>query len=379
VQYVQPLAERGIDLEVRPFLDARLFATLYRRDQLPRTALGLALAALKRPRDAWRARNADVVMVQREAMMFGPPVIEWLTMYLGKRPLLLDLDDATYTAYRSPTFGRLASVIKCFGKTDQLIDWAQVVTCGNGAIAKHAADRGALTRVIPTVVDTDRFQPAAEAPTRSIPVLGWVGSHSTYPYLQSIFPALQEVGRRTPFHLRVIGSGRPPVEIPGLSIEFLDWQMDREIEDFQSFDIGLYPVIADEWSAGKSGFKSIQYMAVGLPFVATPVGACAEIGVPGITHFTAETHDGWVDTLTRLLTEESLRRRMGAAGREHALSNYTVPAQADKLAEALRMCVLPRSSQQPGKPPGAGQPKTSSIDDVSTSSEIDPELVSVRV
>src|SRR3954454_10164101 len=107
-QFVAPLAERGISLDVRPFLDSRLFTTLYRRDNLPRTALGVLKASLERLGDVWGADDADVVLVQREAMLFGPPVVEWLTTRVGGRPLVLDLDDATYVRYTSPTFGRLA-------------------------------------------------------------------------------------------------------------------------------------------------------------------------------------------------------------------------------------------------------------------------------
>jgi glycosyltransferase involved in cell wall biosynthesis len=112
--------------------------------------------------------------------------------------------------------------------------------------------------------------------------------------------------------------------------------MEREIEDFQSFDIGLYPIAADEWASGKSGFKAIQYMAVGIPYVASPVGACREIGEPNVTHLLASTKDEWVEALASLLSDKELRERLGRAGRAHATEHYTVAVQADKLAEALR-------------------------------------------
>ena len=80
-------------------------------------------------------------------------------------------------------------------------------------------------------------------------------------------------------------------------METLDWSLEREVEDFQSFDIGLYPIVDDGWSAGKSGFKAIQYMAVGIPHVVTPLGACAEIGEPGVTHFCASSRDEWCGAL----------------------------------------------------------------------------------
>src|SRR6185312_1533445 len=100
-----------------------------------------------------------------------------------------------------------------------------------------------------------------------------------------------------------------------------------------SIDASLY---SGNWAAGKSGFKALQYMAVGIPYVATPVGASAEIGIEGTTHFCARTNEEWHDALSVLLRDTETRKRMGAAGRAHVIENYGLPAQADKLAAALR-------------------------------------------
>ncbi|HEX8844384.1 MAG TPA: glycosyltransferase family 4 protein [Pyrinomonadaceae bacterium] len=338
-QFIAPLAERGITLKVSPFLNSRQFASLYNRKRLPRTALGLVGSTLRRFGNVIQAQNADVVLVQREAMLFGPPFFEWLTGRLGKRPLVLDLDDATYVSYTSPTYGRLGSLLKWFSKTDELIRWARVVTCGNRAIAEYVSGKGGRARVIPTVVDLERFRPRAAAAGSGPPVLGWVGTHSTFKYLAMIFPALRELARTVPFRLKIVGAGVEKIELPGVEVENLSWNMEREIEDFRSLDIGLYPIdaklYADNWAAGKSGFKAIQYMAVGIPYVVSPVGACVEIGEAGLTHLFASTPTEWTAALKDLLTDEAKRRRMGEAGRRHAEEHYNVPLQADKLAAAL--------------------------------------------
>lgn len=336
-QFVSPLAERGITLEVHPFIDSTLFASLYRREALPATAISLVGATARRLGDTWRARGVDVLLVQREAMLFGPPVIEWLAMRLGSCPMVLDLDDATYLPYVSPVYGRLASRLKWFSKTDDLIRWAKVVTCGNRAIADYVESKGRRTALIPTVVDTERFRPRPNQQQSSsgVPVLGWAGTHSTYPYLETIFPVLQQLARTHRFRLKVVGSGRREINLPGVEVENLKWDLAREIEDFQSFDIGLYPIVQSEWAAGKSGFKAIQYMAVGIPYVVTPVGSCAEIGEANVTHLCASSLDEWRVSLGRLLSDAALRKQMGEAGRTHTLQYYTVPIQSDKLARVL--------------------------------------------
>src|SRR5260221_9951437 len=113
-QFVTPLADRGIALTIHPFLDSQLFQRLYIQRSLPRTAIGLIKSAFLRLADVIPARKADVILVQREAMMFGPPLIEWLTTKALRRPMVLDLDDATYISYTSPTYGGLGSALKWF-------------------------------------------------------------------------------------------------------------------------------------------------------------------------------------------------------------------------------------------------------------------------
>lgn len=335
-QFVGPLAERGIELTIRPFLDAKLFESLYQRRVIARTAFGLLKSALLRFRDLLAVRGADIVFVQREAMIFGPPLFEWLITRARKIPMVLDLDDATYLPYTSPTYGRVSKALKWFSKTNDLIRWANIVTCGNRVIADYVMSQGKPAVIIPTVVDTDRFRPRAATQKTDIPVIGWVGTHSTYQYLATVFPVMKRLASEHRFRLKIVGAGQEPITIPGVEVENLSWSLEREIEDFQSFDIGLYPIVEDEWSAAKSGFKSVQYMAIGIPFVTTPVGACAEIGEANETHLIAQTEDEWYVALGRLLADENLRERMGTAGRRHAVQHYSVAAQAAKLADVFR-------------------------------------------
>ncbi|MEK6374323.1 MAG: glycosyltransferase [Acidobacteriota bacterium] len=325
-QFIRPLAERGIDVTFSPFLDASLFAVLYEPRKLLRRLPRMLLRSLTRIRDAFRP--ADVVFVQREAMLFGPPIVERLV----RRPMVLDLDDATWIAYRSPVYGRFATLLKWPGKTDRLIRWARVVTCGNPNIAEYVRARGAEAVVLPTVVDPQVFRPRTTPPPE-VPVVGWIGTHSTAPYLERLLPLFEQLQREVRFELTIIGSGLP--------IDTRPWRMDREADDFRSLDAGVYPLGDDAWSAAKSGFKAVQYMASGLPFVMSPVGVCAAMGIPGETHLNAVTDDEWLAALRRLLTDAALRMRMGRAGRAFAERHYSLDAHADTLAAIIRAAAVP--------------------------------------
>lgn len=335
VQFIPLLDRQGITVTVRPFLDSGVFASLYKRGSanLLRVAAGSARGAGRRLGDAFTALRADVLYVQREAMLVGPPVWEWAMTRLAGRPMVLDLDDATYLSYTSPVYGPLAR-LKWFSKTEKLIRWADVVTCGSRAILEGVRNLGGRGILMPSAVDTDRFCPVRRA--SGVPVVGWIGTQSTFSFLETVFPVLERLARAHSFRLKIVGSGRADVSVPGIAVENAAWSLEREVADFQSIDIGLYPITPSRWNAAKSGLKAVQYMAVGIPFVASPVGAPAEIGEPGVTHLLASSPEEWSAALSRLLSDPDLRARMGAAGRRHAVDHHSLAGHAEILAGALR-------------------------------------------
>jgi glycosyltransferase involved in cell wall biosynthesis len=336
MQYVPLLADEGITVDVRPFLSDRTFAHLYDRRRAVQTAGGILAGVARRVGDMVHLGSYDLLFVQREAALIGPAIFEWF----GQRslPMVLDLDDSTYVERSSEVFGIVARLLKFHGKTARMIPWASHVVCGNPTIAAYVAQRGVPTSILPTIVDVNVFTPGADRVDHSTLTIGWMGTHSTYPYLRTLLPLFRTLAARHRFRLRIVGAGKEEI-IPGVDAEFLPWRLEREIVDLQSFDVAVYPIIQDEWAAGKSGFKSIQYLSCGLPFVATPVGVVSEIGIPGQTHFEAKTEEEWDWALSRLLVDRDLRRRMGDAGRRYAVEHYSTRRSAAALADTIRNVV----------------------------------------
>lgn len=339
-QFVEPLAKLGIEVTVSPFLDSRSFKGFYSSGAgTLRKAAMMLPSIFKRIREIFTVRRYDLIFVQREAMLFGPAIFERLFKAIAGRPLVLDLDDATYVSYVSPSFGRLGSFFKAFGKTDKLIEQADLVICGNRFIAEYVASKGAETVVVPTVAGLNAFFPVEKQ--NDIPVVGWIGTHSTLPFLRSIFPVLERLAAKHKFVLKIVGGESSDLAIQGVTIINEKWSLEREIADFQSLDIGLYPMSVtasanEEWIKGKSGFKAIQYLAVGVPFVMTPIGVCAEIGEPDVTHFNAGTDSEWYEALDKLLSSTELRKKMGQFGRKYSEDHYSVETHAETLAMSLR-------------------------------------------
>ena len=339
IQYIEPLADKGIQLTVAPFLSKSDFSSLYQPGNIFGKMKRMMALTGKKFLNSLKSQEYDAVLIQREAMLFGPPIFEWLSKTIGKCPVILDLDDATYIKQTSPTYGRLGSALKFSGKTDVLIKWSETVICGNPTIAEYVESKGGKTIIVPTIVDTDKFRPGEKNETKST-VIGWIGTHSTFSFLESLFPVFADLAQKYNFTLKIVGAGKPEIAIKGVAVENLEWSLEREIEDFQFLDIGLYPLqttdlVNEKWLMGKSGFKSIQYLSVGIPFVVTPVGVAGEIGVENKTHFAATTKEQWYESLAKLLESGDLRKQMGENGRNYALENYQLSSQSELIAAVL--------------------------------------------
>jgi glycosyltransferase involved in cell wall biosynthesis len=341
VQFIDALSARGIDVTFSPFLDSALFASLYDRRRILQIAPRLLFRLIRRFRDVLRSFRCDVLWVQREAMLVGPPLIEWLITRVLGRPMVLDLDDATYIPLTSPVYGRLATLLKWPSKTDTLLRWSATTVAGSPAVAEYATAGGSRTFLIPTLADLGSFTPAEKK--HAVPVVGWIGSHSTFQYVEKLLPVFERLAREHRFILRIVGSSRRAVSVPGAEVDLKAWRMNEEVEDFRSLDIGVYPLSDDEWSAGKAGFKAIQYMAAGIPFVASPVGVCATIGNPGETHLLARTADEWFVRLDSLLRDERRRVAMGHASRSYAEKHFALEPYIDLLADILRTTAARKS------------------------------------
>jgi glycosyltransferase involved in cell wall biosynthesis len=346
-QFIPALAEANVEVTLLPFLTAADFEGLYDRKRIAGTAFRLLLALFRRLAELPRILAADVLFIQREAMLFGPPLIEWLAARVARIPIVLDLDDPTWIPIASPVYGRYATLLKFPAKTNWLTRQAQAVICGSETIAARVRADGVRAVVLPTIVDSAVFTPSADRHLRNgdLPVVGWIGTHGTWAYLQSIFPTLEKVAESVPFRLRIVGSGQQTLTLRGIEVEMLPWRMDREVQDFQSLDVGLYPLPDEEWAQGKSGLKAIQYLACGVPYVASPIGVVREIGIPGVTHLVASTPEEWRAALERLLRDGDERRRMGAAGRGYMLEHYAIGDFARRIGEVLRDAASPARAE----------------------------------
>jgi glycosyltransferase involved in cell wall biosynthesis len=285
------------------------------------------------------SRSFDVIFLYREILPIGPPLVEQYLSRPGRPPLVLDYDDAIFLPNVSEA-NRVISTLKMPQKLARTVAHSRHVITGNAYLADYARRYNPNVTIIPTCVDTTRWVPDPRGflHGRDIagpPVIGWIGSPTTGPYLRLLGGLLQRVAAERPVRLRISGAGAP-FELPGVDVENVPWSLDREVELFNTCDIGVYPLADDDWARGKCGFKAIQFMACGVPVVASAVGVNREIIQDGVNGFLASTADEWQCKLARLIDDAALRRRFAAAGRETIERKYSLAVNAPALAAVLR-------------------------------------------
>lgn len=325
-QYIPWLQQHGWRCEVSPIVSEADDRFLYKPGHFLDKLRFVRRAIARRRKDVARMADFDIVFVCREALMTRSTLFE-RRFSSGPARLVYDFDDAIWLHSVSEA-NRRWGWVKDAGKTERIIAMADLVIAGNRYLADYALRSNQRTSIIPTTIDTDEYQPGA--PRRDDTVcIGWSGSITTIQHFQYALPALRAIKEKfgDRVMIRVIGDGN--FAEPSLGIKGLPWQKDTELDDLRAIDIGIMPLPDDDWARGKCGLKGLQYMALGIPPVLSPVGVNTEIVQDGVNGFLAAGVEQWVSALSRLIEDADLRRRMGAEARRTVEEKYSVQAWKD--------------------------------------------------
>lgn len=323
-QYFDHLRENGYDCHLSFIINANDDKVLYARGKyLHKALLGLK-AALKRGSDALSGNRYDIIFIFREAFFTGSTLFEKL-FARSRAKLIFDFDDAIWHFDVSEANKKLG-FLKNPGKTAQIISRVDLVFAGNRYLADFARHYNEHVVIIPTTIDTDLYIPGPFNQGREV-CIGWSGSITTIRHFQIVVPALKKIREKYGDQVRfkVIGDGA--YRNPELGIQGIAWSKDDELKELRAIDIGIMPLPDDEWSRGKCGLKGLQYMALEIATVMSPVGVNSEIIRDGENGMLASGEDEWVQKLSQLIDDQALRRRLGQAGRQTVLEGYSVHAQ----------------------------------------------------
>lgn len=327
LQYAPHLKAAGWSVTHAPLLDDDYLSRLYNHQ---RTIAQISSAYVKRLGSLLRERHHALLWIEKELLPWVPWFLERLLRPANSR-VVVDYDDAVFHNY---DLHRSAIVRQLFGrKIDSVMRDADLVLAGNQYLAERANAAGARgVRIVPTVVDMTRYLDAG--PPKSDAPIGWMGTPSTWKeYMAPMLPVLEEAA--TKFHRRIMVVGARATPHQSGLIDSFSWSEQTEASMISEMGIGLMPLNDTPWSRGKCGYKLIQYMASGIPVIASPVGVNAAIVEHGVNGFLAESDADWRSALQSLLADPDLRRRMGSAGRRKVQTHYSLQTWAPKVEELL--------------------------------------------
>ncbi|WP_245598677.1 glycosyltransferase family 4 protein [Sporocytophaga myxococcoides] len=327
-QYIHLLKANNIVPVFQSFIGQETWSILYSKGNLYLKINGFFSGFFRRITLLTTAFRYEYVFIHREASPVGPPVFEWFFAKVLRRKIIYDFDDAIWMAQTGKE-NFLTKVAKNPGKVNKIIKWSYKISCGNSYLKNHAQEFNKNVMINPTTIDTEGLHFKLKDQNTDEVVIGWTGTHSTMIYLEQAIPFLRKLYQIKEFKLLVISNQKPDFEFP--QMKFVKWNEQTEQEDLLAMNIGIMPLADNEWTRGKCGFKALQYMALGIPALVSPVGVNTEIVDHGINGFVCDSEIDWLKHLTDLIDNAQLRSEMGKKAREKIVNKYSVKSNQENF------------------------------------------------
>lgn len=277
----------------------------------------------------------DLIFLQRVTFPFGFGRL----LRLRNRKIIFDIDDAIFL----PDTQRqnLISRFKTFVKEKELIGILCIANCvivENDYIKDYVSKYCDKVYKIRGPIDTERYfvkEKGSCANKKEGVTIGWIGSPATTVYLHLLDSLFAKVLHKSE-NIRIVLIGAGDYSFPSEKVIKKRWSYETEVEELQNFDIGIMPMPNDEWTKGKLGCKMLQYMAVGVPSVVSYTPTNAEIIRDGENGFLVNSLSEWLDRLSDLMEDASLRASIGASGRQTVEGACSIQKNAPRLLEIFR-------------------------------------------
>ncbi|MDJ1484361.1 glycosyltransferase [Cytophagaceae bacterium YF14B1] len=334
-QYLDFLPENDLQYQLAPFMDEETWKILYKPGNSWKKIKGIIKGFLRRIGLLFSVHKYDFVFIHREATPVGPPFIEWIIAKVFRKRIIFDFDDAIWLPNTSENNSIVAG-IKWHHKTKSICQWAWKISAGNRYLADFAkssrkADKREEKSVIvnPTTIDTKNLHNRVKEQDTDSFVIGWTGTHSTIGYLESLLPVLKKLEEDYSFTFLVISDRKPDFNLK--SLQYIPWTKATEANDLLRMNVGVMPLRDDQWSRGKCGFKALQYMSLGIPALASPVGVNADIIQHGTNGFLCSEPHEWIECIKLLIHDVELRTTMGKSSRDRIEKQYSVAGNKENF------------------------------------------------
>lgn len=327
-QYFPLLEKENIEITVRPFFDDSYLDKLYNKQK--QHPIAILKYYFSRFFVLFTVFKYDKIVIEKELFPYFFSWFERLLKVLNVN-YIVDYDDAIFHNYDLSKSKLISLLLK--RKIDNVMRFSDCVIAGNSYLADRAIRAKAkYVEIIPTVIDTAQYEVKSNDESESI-IIGWIGSPTTFKYVENILSVLNELIDKYNCKVQIVGA-KSNLEL-SKNIEFITWTEATEVSSIKKFDIGIMPLDNTPWELGKCSYKLIQYMGCGIPVVASPVGMNNEVVEDTINGFLASSAKEWQQAIEQLIMDESLRKKMGYAGRKKVESMYNLQLQSEFLISIL--------------------------------------------
>lgn len=330
-QYFEIFRANGYDVTISPFMSEKFQNIVYKKGRYLEKVLWTIAGYLRRVWDVLRIRSFDVVYVFLWVAPFAPPVFEMLTRKLARK-MVYDIDDLVFLNPPSSTNPLIHYLRSSRNHISLMKSADHVITC-TPYLDQFVRKYNQNTTDISSTINTTLYRPKTDYKIEEQFVIGWSGSHSTSKYLHLLDDVFRDLAGKYPFKLLVMGDAS--FTLNGVEVEALAWNEKYEVEVISRFDIGVYPLPNEEWVLGKSGLKALQYMALGIPTVATDIGTIHRIIRNGENGFLVSSEKEWKNTITRLINDQCLREKLGRRAAATVEETYSINANKEKYLRIL--------------------------------------------
>lgn len=333
-QFLPFLETQGFTFTWSNLLNEKEDVLFYSSGKLPAKCFILLKCTYIRFKDVLRYKHYDIIFIQREAHFLGTSYFEKKAFHSGAK-VIFDFDDSIWLADTSPG-NKKWEWIKSPTKFYKNAQYAHKVLAGNAYLLEEALKVNPNSILLPTTIDTGWHVPKHELRHKEVVCIGWSGSQSTLKHFELLIPVLKRVKEKYGNKIRFKLMGENTFSHPDLEIESVFWTEKTEVEQLNSFDIGLMPLQDDAWAKGKCGLKGLSYMACEVPVIMSAVGVNTEIIQHGENGFLAKNEEEWVHALSLLIEDKSLRQKLGKSGRIAVEQRYSVEANKHLYLQAFQ-------------------------------------------
>ncbi len=327
-QYIHLPEGQHLSFEAHPFFSPKTWSIFHVKGHYIEKLTGILAGFLRRWMTMFQLGQYDFVYVHKEAAPIGPPIFEWIISRICRKKMIYDFDDNIWTSLSSEA-NPGAALVKCNWKVSHICKYSHIVTVGNTFLADYAKQYNHDVRIIPTVINTEKYHNKIKDQSNNKLTIGWTGTYTNLHNLTIIEAVIAALQAKYHFNFLVIANKDP--QLKKIAYAYKKWNIKTEIEDLMEMNIGVMPLAGSVVEMGKCGFKAIQYASLGIPAVVSPVGANKEVVTHNETGFWANNTEEWYAFLEQLILSESLRSEMGINGRNKMIASYSVEANKEKF------------------------------------------------